>query len=240
MRPGTVNTTGLSPPKLMPSRDIWMKTLFAGLSHHGGLRPSAFPMPVTVVRSAAPPRRVRCRARRGSAPGVVTASSRAIASAPSATSPAPMFSSRCAIDRVPANQQRVRRVGQQPRQPDLGRRDAEFARRCRPPRRCRRPWGNPGTPTRAGSTAPRRCPRPYRIRASPPASGRAGCRRSARRRSRRAAPRRSISSGTLLTPIAPILPSSRSAIISASWSSRSTIWSPSALHARARGPGAAD
>src|SRR4029077_291132 len=36
LRPGTVNTTGLSPPKLMPSRDIWMKTLFAGLSHHGG------------------------------------------------------------------------------------------------------------------------------------------------------------------------------------------------------------
>src|ERR1700761_8074736 len=36
LRPGTVNTTGLSPPKLRPSRDSLMKTLFAGFSHHGG------------------------------------------------------------------------------------------------------------------------------------------------------------------------------------------------------------
>jgi hypothetical protein len=36
LRPGTVSTTGLSPPKLMPNRDIWMNTLFAGFNHHGG------------------------------------------------------------------------------------------------------------------------------------------------------------------------------------------------------------
>jgi hypothetical protein len=47
LRPGTVNTTGLSPPKLNPSFDIWMKTLFAGFSHQGGLIFSA--MLATVV-----------------------------------------------------------------------------------------------------------------------------------------------------------------------------------------------
>src|SRR3984893_12824254 len=52
LRPGTVNTTGLSPPKLMPSRDIWMKTLFAGLSHHGGRTGLLLP-----IRRRYPPRR---------------------------------------------------------------------------------------------------------------------------------------------------------------------------------------
>ena len=164
----------------------------------------------------------------GSAPGVLTASSRASASAlqRDVARADVLLEMR---DRARArNQQRVRRVGQQPRQPDLGRCDAEFAGDRRAPPRCRRPWGSPGTTTPAGSTAPRRCPRPCRLRASPPGSGRAGCRRSARRRCPRAARAAASSSGTLLMPIAPILPSSRSAIISASWSSRSTIWSPSA------------
>jgi len=49
LRPGTVNTTGLSPPKLIPSRDIWMKTLLAGFSHHGGLIRSLLPTPATVT-----------------------------------------------------------------------------------------------------------------------------------------------------------------------------------------------
>ncbi|GFG63348.1 hypothetical protein MKUB_08380 [Mycobacterium kubicae] len=50
LRPGTVRTTGLSPPKFRPSFDIWMNTLFAGLSHHGGRIRSA--MPATVVTPA--------------------------------------------------------------------------------------------------------------------------------------------------------------------------------------------
>src|SRR5512135_476911 len=55
LRPGTASTTGLSPPKLIPSSDIPMKILLAGLSHHGGLMrsllgiPAMLPVPAGVL-----------------------------------------------------------------------------------------------------------------------------------------------------------------------------------------------
>ena len=52
LRPGTVSTTGLSPPKLMPNRDIWIKTLFAGLSHQGGRTGLLLAIPATVPVSS--------------------------------------------------------------------------------------------------------------------------------------------------------------------------------------------
>src|SRR3984957_13820301 len=64
LRPCTVSTTGLSPPKLIPSRDIWMKTLFAGFSHQGGLIRSLSPMAATLPASPgllwAPPASAEC------------------------------------------------------------------------------------------------------------------------------------------------------------------------------------
>ncbi len=136
--------------------------LLAGLSHHGGRtdllirRPYSsglFDEPLDALRHCAGP---GCGDR-------VEPGERRRRSA--TTSPTPMFSSRWAIDRVPGINSVVGACasshanptcdGVTPSSPAI----VDHHRVVRPP------WGNRGTPTRAGSTAPRRCLRPCRRRA---------------------------------------------------------------------------